>query len=59
MAALKNQDAYVKKLRDSIQTKNKMMQEINPYILFLWLDLSVKSDCVCIDQFIVLFIKKS
>ena len=51
IAFLTSKDAVLKEVRDCILNKNEeRLKEINPYAHSYWLDLQVRSGCVCIDE---------
>ena len=55
MASLTNKNAILKKVRDSILTKNEdQCKQISPYMHSFWKDLHVKNGSVCIDDRIAL-----
>ena len=51
IAALTSKHAVLKEVRDFILTNNESrLKALNPYIHSYWIDLHVRSGCVCIDK---------
>ena len=51
LAILTGKDAILKEVRDSvIRDDPDRLREISPYLFSYWRDLSVKHDCVCLDE---------
>ena len=51
IASLTSKDAVLKEVRDFILTNNESrLKALNPYIHSYWMDLHIRSGCVCIDE---------
>ena len=51
LAVLTSKDAVLKKVRDCIlQNDPQRCKEVNPYMFSYWIDLHVRSGCVCVDE---------
>ena len=51
LALLTSKDAVLKEVRDCIlQNDAQRCEEVNPYLFSYWMDLHVRSGCVCVDE---------
>ena len=51
LAYLTGKDAILKEVRDCVLRNDEdRLKKISPYIYLYWRDLSVKHDCLCIDE---------
>ena len=54
-AVLTSKDVFLKEVRDCVlQIDPQRCKEVNPYMCSYWIDLHVRSGCVCIDEHVAI-----